>query len=66
LSVKVMAAVRVPEACGSKVTLMLQEAFTSTTALHVLVSLKSPGLEPPTVMTSEVRLALPVLVRVMV
>lgn len=65
MSVKVMEAVRVPEAWGSKVTLIVQEAFTNTTALHVLVSAKSLALGPVTVMASEVSLALPVLVRVM-
>jgi len=66
LSVKVIEAVRVPEAWGSKVTLIVQEAPTNTTALHVLVSAKSPELGPVTEMASEVRLALPVLDRVMV
>jgi len=66
LSVKVMAAVRVPDAEGVNFTLIVQEAFTSTTALHRLVCVKSLALGPVTVMASEVKLALPVLVRVMV
>jgi len=64
LSVKLIAAVRVPEAWGVNVTLIVQEAFTTTTLPHVVVSAKSLELVPVTEMLREVKFALPVLVRV--
>lgn len=61
---KLIAAVRVPEAVGVNVTVIVQLAFTTSTLLHMLVSAKSPELVPVTEMLREVKFAVPVLVRV--
>jgi hypothetical protein len=59
-------AVRVPEAEGVKVTLIVQLAPAATELPHVLVCAKSPALVPVTAMLVMLKVALPVLRRVTV
>jgi hypothetical protein len=60
------AAVRVPEAEGVKVTLIVQLAPAATELPHALVCAKSPALVPVTAMLVMFKVALPVLRRVTV
>jgi hypothetical protein len=64
LSVRLIAAVRPPEAWGVNVTLIVQVAFACTRLPQVLVWAKSLALVPVTAMLVMLKLALPVLVRV--
>ena len=66
LSVMLTEALRVPEAEGVKVTLIVQLAPAATELPHALVCAKSPGLVPETAMPVMLRVALPVLRRVTV
>jgi hypothetical protein len=64
LSVILIEAVRLPEAVGVNVTLIVQVPFATTVPPHVLVWAKSPALAPVTAMLVMLRLAFPVLLRV--
>jgi len=66
LSLMFSEAVRVPEAEGVKVTLIVQLAPAATELPHVLVCAKSPALVPVTAMLVMLKVALPVLRRVTV
>jgi hypothetical protein len=66
LSVMLTEALRVPEAEGLKVTLIVQLAAAATELPHVLVCAKSPALVPVTAMLVMLRVALPVLRRLTV
>ena len=66
LSVMLSEAVRLPEAEGVKVTLIVQLAPAATELPHVLVRAKSPALVPATAMLVMLKVALPVLLRVTV
>jgi hypothetical protein len=65
LSVMVKEAVRLPEAAGVNVTLIVQLLFAANELGHVVVSAKSPGLGPANAMPVTVKAAFPVLLRVM-
>ena len=64
LSVILIEAVRLPEAVGVNVTLIVQVPFATTVPPHVLVWAKSPALAPVTAMLVMTKLAFPGLVRV--
>ena len=66
LSVKAIAADRLPVAVGSNVTLIVQFAPAATELPQVLVWAKSPGLAPVSAMLERLKAALPPLVRVAV
>ena len=66
LSVMLTEALRVPEAEGVKVTLIVQLAPVVSELPHVLVCAKSPALVPVTAMVVMLKVALPVLLRVTV
>lgn len=61
LSVTTMDAVRLPEAVGENVTLIVQLLFAPTEPPQVLVSAKSPGSAPVNVMLLMDSVAFPVL-----
>jgi hypothetical protein len=65
VSETVNVAVRLPGAVGLNFTLIVQVPFNATEPPHVLVSVKSAGSAPVTEMLMMVKLAFPVLVRVM-
>ena len=62
---RLIEAVRLPEAVGVNVTLIVQVPFATTVLPHVLFWAKSPALVPATEMLVTIKLALPVLARVM-
>ncbi len=64
MSVILIEAVRLPEAVGVNVTLIGQVPFAANEPPHVLVWAKSPALVPATEMLVSVKVAFPVLVRV--
>ena len=66
MSVTVIVAVRLPEAAGVKVTLIVQLPLAATELPQVLVWAKSPGLVPAMVRLDIVKAAVPVLLRVTV
>jgi len=66
LSVRVMAALRVPVAAGVKVTLIVQLVPAATLDPQLLVCAKSPGLVPVSAMLEMLKAEFPVLFRVMV
>lgn len=61
LSVIVSVAVRLPEAEGVKVTLIVQPELAASELAHVVVSAKSPGLDPEKPMLVMDKVAFPVL-----
>jgi hypothetical protein len=65
LSAIVIAAVRLNTAVGVKTTLMVHVPFAATDPPQVLVWAKSPALAPVTEIPVMVKVAFPVLVRVM-
>ena len=66
LSVILNEAVRLPEAVGLNVTLIVQLLLAASELPHVVVSAKSPGLAPAKAMLLMVRAAFPVLLSVTV
>lgn len=61
LSVIVSVAVRLPEAGGVKVTLIVHPALAASELAQVVVSAKSPGLDPERPMLVTDKVAFPVL-----